>query len=833
MFKSIFSIRNFLNFIFLFLLLFLVIFITNSILNAFKINFFSFNKNVNRIINRSEQLSKMAQEFDEKVVLNELGTNKLNGFYYRFDENLIDARHSGKIHKQDNFSKKINNICFEFNNRNDLIIKPVQKNFVLENGRLKYTHYESNILQSSKELNIDRYSIGEVEIKIKVKNTKQLILAWSQDSKAKPLNPLQTNYLTVWTIPDNKFHIYRVNVKHVFNKGFLEELKPGEPIRKIFLFPHTVPHDEIEIDYLRFISKKDKYAQKPFGVSYETINYEMRKALYMRTPHNLKYILNIPSEKSVLRFGMGILEKDNHVIFSIMIKDGNDMKVLFSNKISNSKKWHDAAIDLSQYANKKVEISFSCKGSETNIAFWGNPVLYTPPKERLNVVIVLEDALRSDRMSCYGYNRKTTPAKDIFAKKGIVFLNTFSQETYTRASCVSFMTSLYPSATGVWNASERLDDKYLTLAEIMRSQGYSTALFTQNYNAGAYVGLHQGFSTLFENKTVVGHRADGIYKSRTLDGWLKNNCDRNFFLYLHILDPHGPYDPPEEFIADFKKSFRSRGKRVKKDFMLDAPWIEAPTFESRNFLYDAEIRYNDFYFDSFLKALIKYNLLENTVIIFIADHGEHLGEHSLWDHKAPGYRQVLQVPMIMVYPKILPTNKRIEQPVQLLDIMPTILDIANIKKNDLLIQGDSLLPLIRKENLDFWNNRFCISEEVRYKRKDDKTAYGSIFYRNWHVLNSDKLNDTISYKIKSLSPSLYETLQLETRVFNLSKDKDEYFDLLNFLSDIIFNMKAQSFLKKYKKSNLATWRTLTKNTDQTIKYDPAALEQLRSLGYIK
>ena len=111
-----------------------------------------------------------------------------------------------------------------------------------------------------------------------------------------------------------------------------------------------------------------------------------------------------------------------------------------------------------------------------------------------------------------------------------------------------------------------------------------------------------------------------------------------------------------------------------------------------------------------------------------------------------------------------------------------------------------MLPLIRKENLDFWNNRFCISEEVRYKRKDDKTAYGSIFYRNWHVLNSDKLNDTISYKIKSLSPSLYETLQLETRVFNLSKDKDEYFDLLNFLSDIIFNMKAQSFLKKYKKT---------------------------------
>jgi len=832
MFKSIFSIRSFLKFIFLFLLLFLVIFITNSILNAFKINYFTFNKNANGILSRSEQISIKAKDFNESTALKELGRNKINGFYYRFDDNLLFARHSKNINKQTKINQN-NNIYFEFNNRNNLIIKPVQNNFIIENGILKYQHNESDFLQSSKKLNIDRYSIGEIEIKIKVKNTKELILAWSQHSEAKPLDPLQTNYLTVWTFPDNKFHTYRVNVKHVFNKGFLEGLEPGEPIRKIFLFPHAVPHDEIEIDYLRFISKKEKYAQKSFGVSYETINYEMRKALYMHNSYNLKYIINIPSGNSFLKFGMGILENKNPVQFIVMIKNGDAQKTIFSNKIFNSNKWHDAAIDLSQYADEKVEISFSCKGSETNIAFWSNPILYTPPKNRLNVVIVLEDALRSDHMSGYGYNRKTTPAKDIFAKKGITFLNAFSQETYTRASCVSFMTSLYPSATGVWNASERLNDKYLTLAEIMRSQGFSTALFAQNYNAGAYVGLHQGFSTLFENKTVVGHRADGIYKGRTLDGWLKNNCDRNFFLYLHILDPHGPYDPPEEFIADFKKSFRSRGKRVKKDFMLDAPWIEAPTFESRNFLYDAEIRYNDFYFDSFLKALEEYNLLENTLVIFIADHAEHLGEHSLWDHKAPGYRQVLQVPMIMVYPEILPMNKRIEQPVQLLDIMPTILDIANIRKNDLLIQGDSLLPLIRKENLGFWNNRFCISEEVRYKRKDDTTAYGSIFYRNWHILNSDKLNDTISYKVKNLSRSLYETLQLETRVFDLSKDKDEYFDLLNFLSDIIFNMKTQSFLKKYKKYNLATWRTITKNTDQTIKYDPAALEQLRSLGYIK
>jgi arylsulfatase len=683
-------------------------------------------------------------------------------------------------------------------------------------------------LESVDEFNIDKNSIGEIEIRIKLKKTEQLIFGWSNYLEATLLDPFQTDYLTIWTIPDNQFHTYRMDVKQVF-KGLL---KTGEPIRKIFLFPFQTPDDEVEIDYLRLISKRSKYAQKPFGVVYETINKEMRKAIYVHTLHDLRYILNIPEGNSILKFGMGILEKDDPVEFYIMIKKANEQEVLFSKKISDPDIWHDAAIDLSQYANKKVEILFATKGLETNIAFWSNPIIYTPPEKRFNVIIVLEDALRADHMSSYGYIRKTTPVKDKFAKKGVTFLNAFSQSTYTRASCVSFMTSLYPSATGVWNASEVLDDRYLTLAEIMRSQGFITASFVQNYNAGSNVGLHQGFSMLF-NQEIIGVRADEIYESETLREWLKANSERNFFLYLHLLDPHGPYDPPEEFIAQYKKPYIGGKKRLKRNILLDPNWLRVPTFKSRNFLYDKEIRYNDIYFEKFLKMLEEYNLLEDTLIIFIADHGEHLGEHLIWEHLPPGYRQVLHVPMIIVYPKKFPVNIRIGQPVQLLDIMPTILDIADIKKDNLLLEGDSLLSLINNEELNFWNNRLCISEEVRFNRKDDPNAYGSIFYKNFHIINSDKLNDTISHKVKNFNKSLYENLQLETRVFNLSKDTDEYYDLINFLIDIFFNYKVQAFQEKFRKQNVLTWRTITKDREQTIKYDPAIIEQLRSLGYLK
>jgi arylsulfatase A-like enzyme len=827
--KPSFTFRTFLKFVFLFLFLFIVIFIANSIINAFKINYFSFHKSANRILRKSEQISIKAKNFNESEVLRKLGTNNFNGFYYRFDENLMSARHPKNINRRTNINqKKSNNIFFEFNNRDDLQIKPSQNNFIIDNGILKYKHNKSNFLESFKKLDIDKDSIGEIKLRLKIKNAEKLILGWSRDFAAAALNPHQTDYLTIWTIPDNTFHTYTVDAKLVL-KGFL---KTGESIKKLFLFPFETSYDEVEIDYLRLISKKEKYSQKHCGVVYETINKEIRKAVYMQTPYELKYIVNMPEDKVFLKFGMGALNKNDPLQFDIKIKSDHKQKVLFSKKISTPDMWHDATIDISDYSNKRIEISFLAKGSKSNIAFWSNPILFSPPDQRLNVIIVLEDALRSDHLSCNGNFRKTTPVKDEFAKKGIIFSNAFSQSTHTRSSCPSFMTSLYPSATGVWNASEVLNDRYLTLAEIMRNQGFATALFTQNVNAGPNVGLHQGFSTIFDPE-LSGSRSHHIYDGAILKKWIKENNDRNFFLYLHLLDPHGPYDPPEEFAAKYRKHSIGGKKIVKRDKLLDPEWLQVPTVESRNFLYDEEIRYNDLNFEKFLNLLNKEKLFDDTLIIFIADHGEHLGEHAIWNHVPPGYIHVLHVPMIMVYPKRFPQNTRIQQPVQLVDVMPTILDIANIQKNNLLIEGDSLLSLISGEKIDFWNNRFCISEEVKFKRKDDTSVYGSIFYRNWHILNSDKLNDTISYKVKNLSPSLYETLLLETRVFDLSKDKDEYFDSLNFLSDIIFNMKTQSFLKKYRTSNLATWRTLTKNTDQTIKYDPAALEQLRSLGYIK
>ena len=592
--------------------------------------------------------------------------------------------------------------------------------------------------------------------------------------------------------------------------------------------PSKIDGDKVEIDYLRFIPKKAKYANELYGRAHEIMSKELRETLYMNTPLSLTYRISIPRGKSFLKFGMGILEKDDPVTFKVEVKTQESQKEIFCREISRVNKWHDAKIDFSQWADKDAEITFIASSQKGNVAFWSNPLVYASAKEKFNVIIVVEDALRADHLSCYGYPRKTTPVKDEFIKNGVLFLNAFSQATTTSGSVPAIMTSLYPTATGVYK-DMLLNDKYLTLAEILRSQGFVTASFAQNDNAGLCTGLHQGFSYLF-NAGKIGVRARKMY-SEQLYQWIEHNRDRNFFLYLHLLDPHGQYDPPPPFDSWYREAPLDKPLALRDRGQVDPDWVMTPTLEGRRLLYDGEIRYNDFWFGKFLERLKKQGLLENTLIIFIADHGEHLGEHDRWLHRPPAYIQVSHVPMIMVFPEEFPKNKKIIQPVQLIDLMPSILELSGIETNNFLIQGDSLIPLIQEENLDFWNQRLCITDAVRHKKRNDKNAWGAIIYKNWHIINSKHFLN-LSYGCQTCFGSEgFLEFALGTRVFNYFQDKEEKYFLNSFFVDMFFKYKIGSFLRKLQKNNTRIWQALTKDTGQTIKYDPEALKRLRDLGY--
>ncbi|MFH1874264.1 MAG: sulfatase [Pseudomonadota bacterium] len=778
----------------------------------------SFQYGSKKILEKTDKLIEQAKTYDQEAILNNLGKNKKNGFYFRFDDNLELVNIINSTAKSTSLSDVPKIIKFGGGNKknmNQLIC--INNKCQIKNEILRIQQVEKGFLENKQSLNIDEKSVGEIEVRMKAKRAKvSRITFWGIETASlyhtnQDIGGMVPQF-DIDIIPDDKFHIYRINAANLFATA-------ASKITKIIWVPSDVKGDTIEIDYLKLIPKLTEYRQKDFDITYEQINNEYRKVIYVNPPLTLSYSLQLPKDNVYLSFGLGLLEPQKSIDFKVLLKHANTIKKIFNYKMFDNTAWKDIKIDLSEWSNQKVDILFEVNGNG-NIAFWSNPLVFSKPKERFNVIIVLEDSLRADHLSCYGYFRNTSPIKDALVKKGVLFSNAYSQATYTRPSCSSFMTSLYPTATGVWNFANMLSEKYITLAEVLRSQGYSTASFIQNPSAGPSAGLQQGFSRLF-------NRPGDIYNN-LLWNWLAENQDRNFFIYLHLIDPHFPFDPPPPFRSWYQQI--APGKMpVKKRLDFDPLWVDDPTVEGRIALYDGEISYNDYLFGKLINALTYYKLLKNTLIIVIGDHGEFLDDFNMWSHHPPGYIQVLHIPLIMAYPGKIPSGLIIDQPVQLLDIMPTILDFADIDSKKLLLQGDSLLSLIQDKEKFFWNNRVGLSDEVKYRSKEEPYNWGSIFFRDWHLIHSDSFPDKDFNREKDLA----DNRMVGTKAFYDAVDKQEKYEMNFFFETEISTKEFVDFINAIQDKNKTIHNIIIGDEEEPIKYDPEARERLKALGYVQ
>jgi arylsulfatase A-like enzyme len=790
---------------------------------------------------KTSHMINLASTFDQNKVLQQLKTNSINKNYYLFDEHLEMA-----IVDQNSFpafktaSTASVGSGFNFDDADESVLVFHKAEHKIKDGICFIKSSPGSFITNAQELSLSLAGLSVIEIRLKAKQGKELLLGlsskpdaqWSERDKivkevrdeafTVSFTDICTVPLTI--IPDNTFHTYSINIESKLATAWVTF---DDKVRKFFISPPEIPGNDIEIDYIRFVTKKEKFSRTPFGETYIEKNREFRRVLYMNTPGRLRYTITIPPTTPYLSFGTGVLMPGDPVEFMVSLKSDDYEKVIFRETGDDPNVWSFTKLDLADYAGKTVDVIFSTSSRQGNIAFWSNPVLYTLPQERLNVIIVLEDALRADHLSLYGYTaRETSPFLEKFARAGVVFEYAFSQATSTRPSCPSFMTSLFPTAAGVGLNHETLSENYLTLAEIMRSQGYATAAINQNLNAGYYNGLHQGFSRLYDLKGHAGKRSTADVYGNQLISWLDDIQGRNFFLYLHIMAPHAPYNPPPPFDAWYHEAHLS-GETLAKNHS-DPKWMEKPTQEGRRLLYDGAVRSNDHWFEKFHKMLASRNLLQNTLIVFISDHGEHLGERDAWGHKPPGYIQGIRVPLVMVYPKKLPSGKRIKTPVQLIDIMPTILDIAGINKDELVLQGDSLLTLIDGSRPDFWASRICFSEEVINRSyKFDDRPFGSLFVGNWHMLNSKEfLPSKLRNEQSRVEPFFFKAFQFAT-------DPGEARFMNSFYFDPVAKIIAARVMKNFHNANQQLCKAFTGQEKGAIKIDPLVQERLLELGYLQ
>jgi len=280
-----------------------------------------------------------------------------------------------------------------------------------------------------------------------------------------------------------------------------------------------------------------------------------------------------------------------------------------------------------------------------------------------NVLLISTDTLRADHLSCYGYITNKTPSIDRWASEGILFVNAFTEYPLTLPAHSTLLTGTYPLYHGVReNVGFSLAADQVTLAEVLKRNGFSTAGFIGSYVLASQFGMGQGFETYDEDFGVPFEKVSAATALRrpaekvtdNLLAWLDKHRTSKFFAFVHFYDPHSPC--PNGYDHEVSRVDRSIGR-----------------------------------IDAFLR---KSNLLEKTHIFFVSDHGESLGEHGESGHGFFLYDSTLRVPLIVRPAASSPLSQRVvKQAASLADIMPTVLQMARLQAPAHL-QGRSLLQIM-------------------------------------------------------------------------------------------------------------------------------------------
>jgi len=447
----------------------------------------------------------------------------------------------------------------------------------------------------------------------------------------------------------------------------------------------------------------------------------------------------------------------------------------------------------------------------SNMTFYIKKTLNVPPTP--NVLLIVPDALRADHLGCYGYERPTSPFIDDFAKESIVFKHAFSNAPWTKPSMGTVFTSLYPNEHGAYMWNDSLLNSCLTLAEVLKNKNYNTFAVQTNPIIDRKFNFNQGFARFIEKIYVKANSVTDKFND-----WLKNNKNKPFFAYLHYMDTHLPYNAPDKFTKIFEPEhlnsyisgeFYSYEMRILNEMGFSK--IDKKHIIN---LYDSEIRYFDFNFQKIINNLKKFKLYDETLIILVSDHGEEFWEHKGILHAHSLYNEVIHVPLI-IKPPHNKTQKQITSHVQLLNLYPTILNIADIKIPNIELRGNNLAQAF-KENKEVHEEIFIEGILLGSEKK-------SIIKNDWKLIKNTGIKKEEAFELLGDFSKYKPFLSIQGyELYNLSEDLNEEENLAGRYP--LVKSQLQQLLNSYINHE---------NNIKKEEIDKKKLEVLKSLGYIK
>jgi len=542
-----------------------------------------------------------------------------------------------------------------------------------------------------------------------------------------------------------------------------------------------------------------------------SLDGQQRSAITGVVPFDFSYNLRIPGD-GYLWFGInGEVSGSSagDLGFTIQVFSKNGTETLFEIRLSsNNTKWKDQVVDLSALAGQEVKIRFNIALEESKPnstqksvkAYWSDLYLGSRAKasNKPNIFLILIDTLRPDHLSCYGYERPTSPNIDKLAAEGVRFDRAFSASPWTNPSILALFTGLHPS--DVWEPKPHEEAIKLavparidTLAEILSANGYFTIAASDHPGINHRL-FGQGFDIYthlyYSDGPYVGWRETDTKKVlKQLHTILERRLEGGLFTYVHLIYPHQPYEPPAPYDDYFGRG-ALRYIPENKASMIN--------------MYDGEIKRTDDVIGDFLADIKRMNLDNDSIIILLSDHGEGFWEHGQWEHGNSLYNELLHIPLIFHAPGRIPENKTIYRLVRNVDILPTILELVDIQYDKKSYRGNSLLPLIRGN--DDKSKRLAFSEFPHYTPIVFGRAIQSLEEKLIHPGRDGK---PIEYFDITKDPTELNNLRI--------KESHRASDLMSIMNDISRTAKT---------SRTAHPMERVEPSEDTIK-------KLKSLGYVQ
>ncbi len=430
-----------------------------------------------------------------------------------------------------------------------------------------------------------------------------------------------------------------------------------------------------------------------------------RQALVIRRPMTLRYHVHVP-ENGRLGFGVGLEGEGEAPVKVFATGDNGNRTEIFSGTAGSA--WNDQVVDLAAFAGQVVRLELAADTAGAGRVAWSVPRVLVPHVDRptiepaRNVVVVLIDTLRADKLRPFNSrSRVEAPTIDALAQGGAVFELAQSAENWTKPAVASVLTGLYPMSHHQKTESSSLPPTAVLLSEHLKEQGFRTGSFIANGYVSDRFGFDQGWDH-YTNYIREGKSTEAENVFAEAAAWIEQNRGERFFAYVQTIDPHVPYDPPDEYLRRYDARPNYSGQvrpRSTPDLLVGAkrnpPTVTFDESDRRRLeaLHDAEISQHDHFFGQFLQRLEEMELTEDTLVVVVSDHGEEFNDHGSYGHGHSIFQELLHVPLMFRLPGRIPAGTRVPHAVGTMNIAATVTDFLGVPTMPTQ-EGQSLVNLM-------------------------------------------------------------------------------------------------------------------------------------------